>query len=110
MQNTRMKRIAVLVACIVACGSPPKPQKPPAPSPVVTPGDAAEPERQPEKQPELDLSCTDCDPKNPACRSDCRCGNCKCPSPPTLAVPACWAVMPCPDPPDLRVRACVRPN
>jgi hypothetical protein len=30
----------------------------------------------------------------------------KCPYPPSVDVPACWAVMPCPNPPDARVKAC----
>lgn len=56
-------------------------------------------------------TCPEWDEKNPACRNDPRfmCSHgayCKCPSPPDVENPACWAVMPCPTTPDRRVRAC----
>ncbi|HEY4056106.1 MAG TPA: hypothetical protein VGM39_05830 [Kofleriaceae bacterium] len=60
-------------------------------------------------------ACEPFDVKNPACRDDPRMClvvgsgmDCKCPSPPDVALPACRAVMPCPDPPDRRVRTCKR--
>ncbi|HRC55289.1 MAG TPA: hypothetical protein PKU97_05155 [Kofleriaceae bacterium] len=61
------------------------------------------------------------DVKNPQCRSVCPltpgaappgwpgCAG-RCPSPPTVDNPACWATMPCPTPPDRRVKSCKFPK
>lgn len=59
------------------------------------------------------------DIKNPLCRTVCplvgappgwpACAG-KCPTPPTIDVPSCWATMPCPAPPDRRVKSCKFPK
>ncbi len=58
------------------------------------------------------------DVKNKSCRTVCGPGappgwpGCKgkCPTPPSVDEPACWATMPCPRPPDERVKACKPSN
>lgn len=61
------------------------------------------------------------DIKNPQCRTVCpsapgaapanwpACAG-RCPNPPTIDVPSCWATMPCPSPPDRRVKSCKFPK
>lgn len=67
--------------------------------------------------PAVEVPCDDTnfDPKVQACKSVCpafgappgwpACKG-KCPDPPDINNPACWATMPCPKPPDRRVKAC----
>ena len=67
--------------------------------------------------PEAEIPCDEqnFDKNNPACRAVCpafgappgwpACKG-KCPDPPDVNNPACWATMPCPKPPDRRIKAC----
>lgn len=98
-RDTLRQRFAMMmwmgIAC-VACSAPPHNR--PAPTPVR----ASEPARSASE----DSTCAVHDPKDPACKTDCRHADCKCPSPPDVELAACWPVMACPHPPDGRVRAC----
>lgn len=69
--------------------------------------------------PEAEIPCDEFsfDMKNPACRSVCPPANApprwpgcqgKCPDPPDVTNPACWATMPCPNPPNRNVKACTK--
>ncbi|MEZ4361619.1 MAG: hypothetical protein R3B48_15640 [Kofleriaceae bacterium] len=97
--------------CLVACRAP-APSRPLAPAPTrEPPPDATVPSVDSPPERDAPLGCEPFDLRNPACRSDprmCTLGhaNCKCPAPPSVDHPGCWAVMPCPTPPDPRVRAC----
>ncbi len=92
--------IVLMFACTRTA---PPPERPPIAEPVVV--DAATPDVAFEEPLTTD-ACEPYDPTNPACRTDCRHADCKCPSPPDVDNPSCWAVMACPNPPDRRVRAC----
>lgn len=106
-----------LVLCVAAaCGSPQaqpaqlqQPVQPPPFDPATL--DIAPPPDLPAVP--AGPACEPFDLRNPACRNDprmCELGyaDCRCPTPPDLALAACWATMPCPVPPDPRVRACRR--
>ena len=98
--------ILLLVACT---RTTPQPERPPTVEPAIPADaaavDAASPEVAIAEAP-VAATCERFDPRDPACRADCRHADCKCPSPPDVDNPSCWAVMPCPNPPDRRVRAC----
>ena len=71
--------------------------------------------------PEVVEECTEFnfDQKNKSCQAICptvgappgwpACAG-KCPTPPDINIPSCWATMPCPNPPDHRVKACTAKN
>lgn len=99
-----MKWIWLLAAC--ASAPPPPAQPPPFDWTRVEIADPPDLPAVPDEG-----VCETFDLANPACRNDpkimCAHADCKCPTPPDVENPACWAVMPCPSPPDRRVRACV---